>query len=68
MKHNKNKNIIEANFIVREDNGRMAVLECPRCGIEFDIYPRSDKNMIYLEEKQLLVACCPLCATVQKTN
>ena len=60
--------IIEANFRVLEDNGRVAILECPRCGVEFDIHARSIKNMVYLESKQLMVACCPLCATVQKTH
>lgn len=61
------QNLIEANFIVLKENGKIAMLECPRCGIEFDIHADSEKNMVYLWSKQAFVACCPLCATVQRS-
>ena len=61
------ENLIEANFITLEDNGKVAMLECPRCGIEFDVHIDSEKNMIFLWCKMAYVACCPLCATVQKS-
>jgi len=60
-------NIIEANFIILKDDGRMVLLECPRCGIEFDIHIGSEKNMTLILSKMAYVACCPLCATVQKS-
>jgi len=60
------QNLIEANFIILKDDGNVAILECPRCGIEFDIHAKSEKNMVWLWSKMAYIACCPLCATVQK--
>lgn len=60
------KNLIEANFIILKEGEQVVLLECPRCGIEFDIHAHSNKNMVFLQCKQAWVACCPLCATTQK--
>ncbi len=61
------RNLIEANFKILKEDGKVAWVECPRCGIEFDVHIDSSKNMIFLKKKGLLAACCPLCGTVQKS-
>ena len=52
--------VIEADFIILQDGGYQCLLECPRCGIEFDVNAHTEKNLIWHRAKQALVAMCPI--------
>jgi len=59
---------IEAIFYVLKEDGPAAMLECPRCGCEFEVNAYSGENLIIDLKQMRQLAVCPLCATVEKTG
>jgi hypothetical protein len=56
---------IEATFTLLEERGPEAILECPRCGYEFEVNAYTGENLVIdcLRGRQLAV--CPLCGTLE---
>jgi hypothetical protein len=59
---------IEATFLVLEEDGPAAKLECPRCGCEFEVNAYSGENLIIDPQQKCQLAVCPLCGTVEKAD
>ena len=58
--------VIEGNFRLIEVNEYGALLECPRCGCEFDTCRPTEKNLIFSFACWEFVPLCPLCGTQQR--
>jgi hypothetical protein len=59
---------IEAAFIVLEEQGPTATLECPRCGLEFLVNSYTGENLLLDLQQKRQLAVCPLCGTVEKPD
>jgi transcription elongation factor Elf1 len=59
---------IEATFLILEEEGPGATLECPRCGYEFEVNSYTGENLCIDPERKRQLAVCPLCGTVEKAD
>ena len=54
------------NFIVIQEHGPVATLECPQCGWQFRVNAYTGENITFDSQAKSLRETCPLCGTLQE--
>ena len=56
----------EVEFIVVDERGAQATLECPGCGLIFEVDAYTSLNLEWSRPQKAMVAKCPVCNRRQR--